>query len=57
MLSTIGVIDDGKGFNVEECSQKCLGLSIVNSYVEDKLKESIQLESTAWNNSFITFKM
>lgn len=47
MLSTIGVIDDGKGFNVEECSQKCLGLSIVNSYVEDKLKESIQLESTA----------
>jgi len=58
MLSTIGVIDDGKGFNVEECSQKCLGLSIVNSYVEDKLKGSMQFESTAYGTivSF-TFNM
>ncbi|MGM1047644.1 MAG: ATP-binding protein [Bacillota bacterium] len=54
----IGVIDDGKGFNIEECSQKSLGLSIVNSYVEDKLKESMQFESTACGTTVsFTFKI
>lgn len=37
---------------------KSLGLSIVNSYVEDKLKGSMQFESTACGTTVsFTFKM
>lgn len=39
-------------FDVEECSQKCLGLSIVNSYVEDKLKGSMQLNLQRMKQQF-----
>lgn len=36
-LVTVVVKDNGEGFSVEEASQKSLGLSIVRSYVKDKL--------------------
>ncbi|NWL86582.1 ethanolamine utilization protein [Paenibacillus sp. 79R4] len=44
-LVTVVVEDDGAGFIVEEASQKSLGLSIVRSYVKDKLKGKLSIES------------
>ncbi|WP_315118604.1 sensor histidine kinase [uncultured Clostridium sp.] len=41
----IAVIDNGKGFNVEEENIDSLGLSIVKSYVKDKLIGNINIYS------------
>lgn len=42
--STIHVIDDGCGFDVKETA-KSLGMSIVSTMVEDKLRGSLNIES------------
>ncbi|UNK16860.1 sensor histidine kinase [Paenibacillus sp. N3/727] len=44
-LVTVGVVDDGVGFAVKEGSYKSLGLSIVRSYVKDKLKGKLAIVS------------
>ncbi|MCJ8013555.1 sensor histidine kinase [Paenibacillus sp. KQZ6P-2] len=44
-LVTVVVADDGAGFIVEEASSKSLGLSIVRSYVKDKLKGKLAIVS------------
>lgn len=55
---TLEVVDNGKGFCVDECSQDSLGLSIVTSYVKDKLKGSMKIVSTEQGTSVtFTFKI
>lgn len=44
-LVTVVVADDGAGFVLEKASQKSLGLSIVQSYVKDKLKGKLSIVS------------
>lgn len=45
LYSRIQVIDDGQGFNVQDASKPRLGLSIVQTLVEDKLFGSLEIES------------
>lgn len=45
-LVTVAVADNGTGFVVEEASRKSLGLSIVRSYVKDKLKGKLTIASS-----------
>ncbi|MGD8189832.1 histidine kinase N-terminal domain-containing protein [Brevibacillus ginsengisoli] len=42
---SIAVIDNGKGYKAEDNQQTSLGLSIVSSYVKEKLKGNILYES------------
>ena len=44
--STISVIDDGTGFDINLVEQGSLGLSIVKSIVKDKLHGNINIESS-----------
>ncbi|WP_106766216.1 sensor histidine kinase [Paenibacillus faecalis] len=53
-LITVGVIDDGAGFTVEEKPSKSLGLSIVRSYVKDKLKGKLSIVSGS-DGTAVTF--
>ncbi|PEX93248.1 sensor histidine kinase [Bacillus cereus] len=54
---TIELNDDGTGFDIATCVNKSLGLTIVQSYVKDKLKGSIQMNSNVnGTNITITFK-
>ncbi|PFJ16601.1 ethanolamine utilization protein [Bacillus cereus] len=54
---TIEVNDDGTGFDIATCVNKNLGLTIVQSYVKDKLKGSIHMNSSVnGTNITITFK-
>ncbi|EKZ0228249.1 sensor histidine kinase [Listeria monocytogenes] len=39
------VTDNGHGFNVRKVSEKSLGLSIVKSYIKDKLRGKVTIES------------
>jgi len=45
LYSTIQVIDDGTGFDVEKAGKDRLGLSIVRSLVTDKLRGHLEIES------------
>lgn len=45
LYSRIQVIDNGRGFNVEDASKPRLGLSIVQTLVEDKLFGNLDIES------------
>lgn len=45
MYSSISIIDNGKGFNVNNNKKNSLGLSIVNSIIKDKLNGDISIES------------
>jgi two-component sensor histidine kinase len=52
------VSDDGKGFAVHEVSQNSLGLSIVRSYVKDKLKGRLEIKSDSCGTTVtFTFKL
>ncbi|OPA75341.1 ethanolamine utilization protein [Paenibacillus selenitireducens] len=53
-LVTVEVTDDGIGFPVEECSRNSLGLSIVRSYVKDKLKGKLAISSNP-SGTTVTF--
>ena len=54
---TIEVNDDGIGFDIATCANKSLGLTIVQSYVKDKLKGNIQMNSSVNGTEVtITFK-
>jgi two-component sensor histidine kinase len=44
-IITISVIDNGKGYDVQHSDSNSLGLMIVKSYVKDKLKGKINIES------------
>ena len=44
-MITITVMDNGKGYDVHQKNENSLGLMIVKSYVEDKLKGKIMIES------------
>jgi len=44
-IISITVMDDGKGYDVRQMKENSLGLMIVNSYVKDKLKGKIKIES------------
>jgi two-component sensor histidine kinase len=44
-MITISVIDNGKGYDVNQTCDHSLGLMIVKSYVKDKLKGKIAIES------------
>lgn len=46
MYSTISIIDNGAGFNVNEVSKNSLGLMIVKSLVKDKLEGNLNIHST-----------
>jgi two-component sensor histidine kinase len=43
---TISVVDDGKGFHYSNDIKDSLGISIVKSYVKDKLKGNLKINST-----------
>ena len=45
LYSRIQVIDNGRGFNVQDASKPKLGLSIVQTLVEDKLFGNLDIES------------
>lgn len=45
MYSSISIIDNGKGFNVNVNKKNSLGLNIVNSIIKDKLNGDINIES------------
>ncbi|WP_035429645.1 sensor histidine kinase [Bacillus sp. UNC322MFChir4.1] len=54
---TIEVNDDGTGFDIATCANRSLGLTIVQSYVKDKLKGNIQMNSSINGTKItITFK-
>jgi two-component sensor histidine kinase len=53
-LVTVEVMDDGIGFPVEMRSRESLGLSIVRSYVKDKLKGKLAITSNP-NGTTVTF--
>ncbi|WP_195575398.1 sensor histidine kinase [Paenibacillus sp. 1001270B_150601_E10] len=53
-LVTVVVADNGAGFSVEEASQKSLGLSIVRSYVKDKLMGKLNIVSNQ-DGTTVTF--
>lgn len=56
-LVNVVVVDDGVGFPVEEGSRKSLGLSIVRSYVKDKLKGKLSIVSDSGGTAVaFTFK-
>ena len=44
-MITITVTDNGKGYDVHQSNETSLGLMIVKSYVRDKLKGKITIES------------
>lgn len=44
-MITISVIDNGKGYDIHQSCENSLGLMIVKSYVKDKLKGKIKIES------------
>ncbi|SHJ56286.1 Two-component sensor histidine kinase, contains HisKA and HATPase domains [Hathewaya proteolytica DSM 3090] len=44
--SSISIIDDGIGFDMNKVNSKSLGLSIVKSLVKDKLKGEIKIDSS-----------
>ena len=44
-MITITVMDNGKGYDVHQKNENSLGLMIVKSYVKDKLKGKIMIES------------
>ncbi|KKO51738.1 sensor histidine kinase [Paenibacillus sp. DMB20] len=54
-LVTVVVADNGTGFSVEQASTKSLGLSIVRSYVKDKLKGKLSIVSGGGGTT-VTFK-
>ncbi|WP_232698630.1 sensor histidine kinase [Brevibacillus daliensis] len=55
---TLKVMDDGKGFSVKNTTRKSLGMSIVHSYVKDKLKGKFDIESSSnGTTARFTFKM
>lgn len=43
---TISVKDDGNGYNVQQQNETSLGLMIVKSYIKDKLKGKVKIESS-----------
>lgn len=53
-LVTLAVSDDGKGFDMRQVSLNSLGLSIVRSYVKDKLKGKLEIESNS-SGTTVTF--
>ncbi|MEV2867186.1 sensor histidine kinase [Paenibacillus larvae] len=56
-LVTVAVTDDGQGFPPGKQSHKSLGLSIVHSYVKDKLKGKLDISSnTNGTTVMFTFK-
>ncbi|WCF07488.1 sensor histidine kinase [Paenibacillus thiaminolyticus] len=54
-LVTVVVADDGVGFSVKDGSNKSLGLSIVRSYVKDKLKGKLDIESGPSRGTTVAF--
>ncbi|WP_232697405.1 sensor histidine kinase [Brevibacillus daliensis] len=55
---TIDVADDGQGFTARNNSCNSLGLSIVNSYVKDKLKGKLKIDSNSSGTiAKFTFKL
>ena len=46
LYSQIQVIDDGRGFDVNNTEQNRLGLSIVQALVKDKLRGTMEIESS-----------
>ncbi|MGL4730276.1 MAG: sensor histidine kinase [Clostridium sp.] len=51
--STVSVLDDGIGFDVNSVSNSSLGLMIINSLVSDKLKGKLDIQSTSNGTSVI----
>lgn len=54
LYSRIQVIDNGRGFNVQDVSKNRLGLSIVQTLVEDKLFGCLDIESDS-SGTQVTF--
>lgn len=53
-LVTMKVVDNGNGFSTSDGSYKSFGLSIVNSYVQDKLKGKLVITSSG-DGTTVTF--
>lgn len=47
LYSSISIIDDGRGFNIDENKKHSLGLEIVKSIVKDKLQGHLNMDSTS----------
>lgn len=54
LYSNIQVIDNGRGFDVDNTDNSRLGLSIVRTLVRDKLRGDLEIESDA-NGTRVTF--